>query len=239
MALIDKSAFLDHKKLLTIDLIGGNSISLAIALNFPVGVYYKVICLLDNLNKQNNIINQVESSADAVSAILQTADKAYSLKWVLENISVENQFNILSSLMGEIQKLIDAEYLKIPNIEVKPTISFESKDAKKRREKQENIKRLRDLLDGKRQMQLMGDIALVMIKTNNSYKDVLDMPILFFRDLVKTIIVNESRADDDYELAYLKWECEQYKIAIGNGEADEKPAKPKGADVKKFHQLFG
>jgi len=78
-----------------------------------------------------------------------------------------------------------------------------------------------------------------MTKTNNSFSEIMKMPILIFKDIVKTVIVNENRTDDDYNLAFLRYECEKYKIELNSGKADEKPAQKKGADVKKFKAIFG
>ena len=83
----------------------------------------------------------------------------------------------------------------------------------------------------------MDEVAFLTTKTSNSYKDIMDMPILVFKDLIKTVILQELRTDDDYNLAYLKNECEEFKIELNNGKADVKP-KPKGADTAKLKYLL-
>ena len=66
----------------------------------------------------------------------------------------------------------------------------------------------------------------------------MSMPILVFKDIVRTIIINENRTDDDYNLAYLENECRKYKIELNSEKADKKPAQNKGADLKKLKALL-
>lgn len=237
MRFADKSTFLDHKVIVTVEKKKGGSKSFAIALNFSVGLYYKIVCLFDTLHDTSNQEQQKNIIAEIAAMILHSADKSITIDWVQDNLSEQRQVTLIDNILQMVNQLIEADYLKIPNIDVKP--SFEGKQPKERREQKENIRRLQDMLNKYRDYNLMDDISLVMIKTHNNYKDVMNMPILIFRNLVKTIIVNENRADDNYNLAYLKYELEKYKNRMNHGEAEEKPTQTNGADVKKFHQLFG
>ena len=95
------------------------------------------------------------------------------------------------------------------------------------------------ILNGKQDVVLMDDITLVMTETNNSYSDIMRMPILIFKDLVRTIIVNNKRTNDDYNLAYLKNEYEKIKDRLNSGlKAEEKPAQKKGADLNKLKAML-
>lgn len=239
MRIADKSAFLDNKRVLTVETKQGDSKQFVIALNFPLGVYYKVLCLVDEINNTEDVYYKVESVANAVMEILKTVDNTIDLPWILQSIAFDNQLDLISKIIVETEKMLDADYLKIPEIEIKDsTESIKSKESKERQKKKDDIKRLSNLLSGKRTVQLMDEIAIVMTKTNNSYSAIMEMPILIFKDIVRTIIINENRTDDDYNLAYLRYECEKYKIEL-SGKANEKPAQNKGADLKKLKELLG
>lgn len=240
MRISDKSAFLENKRVLTVETKQGDSKKFVIALNFPLSVYYKVLCLVDVINHTEDIYYKIESAGNAVTAILKTADDTIDLTWVLQNIEFQNQLDILSQIIGATDILLDDECLKIPEIEVKEnTPTAKNSEAKERQKKKDDIKRLTKLLSGKRTAQLMDEIAIVMTKTHNSYSEIMKMPMLIFKDIVRTVIINENRTDDDYNLAYLRYECEKYKIELNSGKADEKPAQRKGADLKKLKSLLG
>lgn len=237
MRIADKCVFLENNCVITVKTKGGGNERFVVALNFPLGNYYKVLCLTDEINSTDSIPYKLECAAKAVAEILQSSDKAFDYIWVLEHIGFTEQLDILSEICNATYNLINRDCLRIPDIEVKnnPPSNGEAKEHKK---KSDEIKRLSKLLSGKRTVQLMDEIAIVMSKTNNSYADILKMPILVFKDIVRTVIINENRLDDDYNLAYLKYECEKYKIELKD-LAEEKPAHSRGADIKKFHQLFG
>lgn len=241
MRITDKSAFLENKRILSIPFKKGGYRKYYIALNLPIDTYYKLLCLIDEFNDTDDISLKVINTAEEVCAILKTADNSVTVEWVLENISIENQMDIISQVISEIDKILDNEAYKIPDIEVieqsKPAIKGE--DAKERQKKKDDIKRLTNVLKNRKTVQLMDEISIVMCKSHNSYFDVMQMPILVFKDLVRTIVINENRVDDDYNLAYLKYECEKYKIDLNSGKADEKPAQNKGADLKKLKALLG
>lgn len=76
------------------------------------------------------------------------------------------------------------------------------------------------------------------MKTANTYKNIMDMPILAFRAIVKSIIINEMRAnDDDYNLAYLNHEINKYNEELNSGKAVISTS-PKGANLKELKQFF-
>ncbi len=77
----------------------------------------------------------------------------------------------------------------------------------------------------------MNDIALLTAKTHNSYADIMKMPIFTFKDLIRTVILNELRADDDYNLAYLRQKAEMIQKEISKNIA-KKPDAPENDGAK-------
>ena len=72
----------------------------------------------------------------------------------------------------------------------------------------------------------MDEIAFITTKTNNTISEIMDMPILFFKALSRSVRLNELRSDDDYNLAYLTHLAEKYRDEIGKS-IEEKPEAPK------------
>lgn len=212
MTIIDRNAFLDHEQKLTIETIKGDSISFAITLNFSVGVYYQIICLIDKMQKEKDMI----LASKIVSIILHTSDSTIDQQWVLDNISIDSQYEILSIILPMLKTIMDEDYLKIPVIKVAEHPSQDNKANQERYRKKQDIARLQNYLNKLEQIDLMHDVVLVMKITNNSYSEVMNMPILIFKDIIKTVIISENRADDDYNLAYLQHEIDLHKEEIWN-----------------------
>lgn len=239
MRIADRNAFLDNNRVLTLQTKDGNSKQFVIAMNLPLGIYYKILCLIDEFNGTENIYKRLESISIAVAEILKTAEKEIDEAWVIENIEFENALNIISKVVQDIDCLLDEDYLKIPDIEVREdNQTLKNNEAKERKKKKDEILYLSKLLSKKRTVQLMDEIATVMTRTNNSYFEIMKMPLLVFKNIVRTIIINENRTDDNYNLAYLRYECEKYKIELVNSNAIEKPAQPRGADIKALRSLL-
>ena len=59
---------------------------------------------------------------------------------------------------------------------------------------------------------------------------------------MRTIVLNELRSDDDYNLAYLQYEYKKVNERLNNenkdGKAIETPAQNKGADVQGLKALL-
>ena len=94
-----------------------------------------------------------------------------------------------------------------------------------------------DVLAKKQEINLIEDITLVMMKTGNTYSEIMTMPILIFKNIVKQIIINEMRTDDDYNLAYLNYQLDKYKEEINSGKAVISTS-PKGANLRELKQFF-
>ena len=173
---------------------------------------------------------------DTATKILKSADRRITRNWVINNISIDNQTEIITQVIGGINDLLGAEYLQIPDIQVNKK-QGQSKYEKERAEKQNKIKNASNVLAKKQEINLIEDITLVMMKTGNTYSEIMTMPILIFKNIVKQIIINEMRTDDDYNLAYLNYQLDKYKEEINSGKAVISTS-PKGANLRELKQFF-
>ena len=232
MKIKDKSAFLPHTSILQIKLNSGKTRKFIISLNANVDTYYSVICNLAFFEENQNT-NYI---IDTATKILKSADRRITRNWVINNISIDNQMEIITQVIGGINDLLGAEYLQIPDIQVNKK-QGQSKYEKERAEKQNKIKNASNVLAKKQEINLIEDITLVMMKTGNTYSEIMTMPILIFKNIVKQIIINEMRTDDDYNLAYLNYQLDKYKEEINSGEAVISTS-PKGANLRELKQFF-
>ena len=232
MKIKDKSAFLPHTSILQIKLNSGETRKFIISLNANVDTYYTVICNLAFFEENQNT-NYI---IDTATKILKSADRRITRNWVINNISIDNQTEIITQVIGGINDLLGAEYLQIPDIQVNKK-QGQSKYEKERAEKQNKIKNASNVLAKKQEINLIEDITLVMMKTGNTYSEIMTMPILIFKNIVKQIIINEMRTDDDYNLAYLNYQLDKYKEEINSGKAVISTS-PKGANLRELKQFF-
>lgn len=238
--ILDKSAFLEHKKVVSIKKINKGDSRFIIALNLPVGVYYKVLCLIDELKNVEDINIRLDTIYEITTILLKPNNKKINKQWVIENITIDDQTELINYILTEIATL--KSFYDIPEINVNKKTDAKNQQAKERQKKKEDIARLNNILKVKKELNLMDDISIVMTKTSNTYKDILEMPILVFSDIVRTIVLNELRSDDDYNLAYLQNEYKKANEKINNenknGKAIETPAQNKGADVQGLKALL-
>lgn len=240
MNIADKNAFLEHKKVIKIDLLNGSDSSFVIALNMPVGTYYKIICLVDLFECSNNVNEQYLTAAEICENILNLDNRRrITTQWIIENIALENQIDLITMVMDEVNKLIEDDVYKLPDIKV---IQEAPKDkaGKDRQKTKDEINKLSALLADKKDIVLIEDITILMTKTKNSYFDILEMPILIFKDAIKTILLNEFRTDDNYNLAYLQYETKRIKADLRKNlkAVNKTPAQVKGADLKKLKAIL-
>ena len=229
----DKNVFLPHRKIL--ELRGINE-KLYIDLNMNVGTYYTVMCLFDGYGSATDN-EKIEILLESTTKILQLANRKINRNWIKRNIDIQQQSEIVVNVIDGVNELLTADYLQIPNIKVKEKPNT-SKYEKERAEKKKKIEQANSILSKKQEINLIDDITLVLMKTANTYKDIMDMPILAFRAIVKSIIINEMRTDDDYNLAYLNYELNKYKNDINSGKAVISTS-PKGANLKELKRFFG
>ena len=155
---------------------------------------------LDLMEKSENGNEQIVLLANAVFYILH--DKRLDIDWIIENISIENMQSIIAEVTNAINKLLENEIFELPKIEVKRKSSSGKKDESEK--KRATIESLYRQLEGKINNSVLDDIAMLILKTNNSYWDVVRMPILVYRDLVKIIMIDTLKQDDDYHIAWLE-----------------------------------
>jgi hypothetical protein len=229
----DKNAFLPHTRLLQ---VRGINERFYINLNMNVGTYYTVMCLFDGYGTASDN-EKIEILLESTTQILHLANRKINRNWIRKNIDIQEQSEIVVKVIDGVNELLTADYLQIPNIKVKEKPNT-SKYERDRAEKKKQIEQANNILAKKQETNLIDDITLVMMKTSNTYKDIMDMPILAFRAIVKSIIINEMRTDDDYNLAYLNYELNKYKNEINSGKAVIAPSN-KGANLKELKRFFG
>ena len=230
---IDSIVFLDCNKEYNIDLMNGSSRNFSVALNFSTGLFYKILSILNELeNKEITTIEKLNTINFIVAELLN-----YPVEWVSNNIDYEKQLEFIMMVLNSVYGFFGKEFLNIPDIKPeKEKPNNKNKEANKRYKKQLEIERLTKLLKKKDSAFLIEEIALILTKTNNTYSEIMAMPILVFKDLVKTIILNELRSDTDYNLAYLKNRANELQKDLNSGDkkTDAKPSAPKnkGANIK-------
>lgn len=229
----DKNAFLPHTRLLQ---VRGLNEKFYINMNMNVGTYYTVMCLFDGYGSASDN-EKIEILLESTTKILQLANRKINRNWIRKSIDIQEQSEIVVKVIDGVNELLTADYLQIPNIKVKEKPN-KTKYEKDRAEKKKKIEQANNILAKKQEINLIDDITLVMMKTSNTYKDIMDMPILAFRAIVKSIIINEMRTDDDYNLAYLNYELNKYKEDINSGKAVISTS-PKGANLKELKRFFG
>jgi len=238
--ILDRSAFFEHKKVISLKTINKGDSRFVITLNLPVGVYYHTLCLLDELKNTEDVAIRLDAAYEITTNLLRTNNDKITKQWVADNISLDDQTELINYALTEITTL--KSLYEIPEIKVNRKTDTKNQQAKERQQKKEDIARLNNILKGKKELNLMDDISIVMTKTSNTYKDILEMPILVFSDIVRTIVLNELRSDDDYNLAYLQYEYKKVNERLNNenkdGKAIETPAQNKGADVQGLKALL-
>lgn len=227
----DLFVFASHDASLKVELKNGNIKEFVIPLNMQLQTYLSIMANLDLMEKSENGNEQIVLLANAVFYVLH--DKRLDIDWIIENISIENMQSIIAEVTNAINKLLENEIFELPKIEVKRKSSSGKKDESEK--KRATIENLYKQLEGKINNSVLDDIAMLITKTNNSYWDVVRMPILVYRDLVKIIMIDTLKQDDDYHLAWLEYEKkklnkEQIKTI--------KKSSPKKASLEEIARYF-
>lgn len=223
---IDSIVFLSCNKDFNIDMNNGSNRTFSVALNFSTELFYKILSIVGAAEEKE--INDIEK-VNTVNCIFAELVKC-PVEWVIENVDFESQLKLIESVLNSLTGLFDKEFLQIPDIKPeKEKPNSKNKEAKKRYDKQQKIEDLQRQLKNKDNTFLMDEIALILTKTNNTYSEIMKMPILVFKDLAKTIILNELRSDTDYNLAYLRHRANKLQKDLNNGskETITKPSAPK------------
>ncbi len=69
------------------------------------------------------------------------------------------------------------------------------------------------------EQEIMKDIAFVMARTANTYKDIMKMPYVTFACLLKNLVLSEAMKDPDYRKAYERY---QMRESLKNGRKSKK-----------------
>ncbi|MBQ4515414.1 MAG: hypothetical protein II978_01345 [Clostridia bacterium] len=201
--LADSIAFLDNRKAFNIELKDGSAGVFTVALNFKTGLYYKILSVSYPPNISDDEYNDTVS--ECLAELLSTGGKRIAVQWVNDNITFDKQADFIVRVVNELLELLKNDCFVIPDLEVKKDFSkAKGNAAKKQREKAKEIERLTKRLKGKLDIYNIDNIALVSSKTSNSVSDILEMPILLFFDLVKSVSISQLREDEDWNLAYLR-----------------------------------
>lgn len=242
MLINDRSAFLKHKQRITIELTNGKQKNISIDLNMKTKNYFNMLCLLDSLQGAKNDKQQLYIIADSINEILENSVLKTDTNWILNNISQDSQVGLLNYVSEYINRTLADGCFKVPEIEVikkSTTNSKGNKTTKEREEKKEEIQRLQNILKSKQDITLMDDIAFILKETSCTYTEIMNMPIFTYRDLTNTLGLIIARSDDDYNLAYLRYETKKYKEELNSGnKAVNQPRKQRGADLNKLKTML-
>lgn len=220
MTISDYTAFLPNKRAITLTLSNGATRTFTVALNIPVGLFNRMISSLLSMENSNDLMVQLEMISELTVELLQPYHPNITQEWVLNNIKGITQKELIEAVYKEIQTIIQSDCFSIPKIEVKkeekelPKDSKARDDYKKRKAKRDKIKKYEDTLKNYRAYNLIDDIAILSMKTNNSFSEIQAMPIFVFRDMVRAVIIGEMRTDEDYNLAYLEYEMKKYNAEL-------------------------
>lgn len=228
MKIADSIAFLDNRRKVQLEMLNGGNSSFIVTLNMRTELFYKVVALLTGSGSIEDA-EQREVLAEIVAELLSTGGGEYSAGWVRRNFAAEVQVKFIENIFRLVNELLENDCFKLPDIKVvksRPTTKTKDSATKERQTKRDKIERGQKMLAGKMDSYLTTDILIVSTKTNNSYFDCMDMPIFTFKSLVRNIMLNEYRADDDYEWAYLKNEAKKLSIELSD-RAKNKPDAPK------------
>lgn len=235
--IVDSLAFLENKRYVTLHMKNGSEKIFTINLNFSTQLYFELISSLDFIRTTEDTAQKVECLYNICAKLLSTNNEKITYDFLLMNVDIEIVMDIVTKIADVLNMLIGNDAFVIPDI--KPKQKEPLKD-KERQQTRESIERLQTHLDGKMDTHLIDDVVIVMEKTGSSFKDVMRMPILIFKDVIRSVVLMDKRQDDDYNLAYLRYEYERLKEKIKNGEAIEPQApKQKGADLDKLRKMLG
>lgn len=233
---IDSIVFLDCNKQVNIVLKDGSNRDYMVALNFSTGLFYKILSVISVSANEDKEVTDIEKIYIVNSIVAELLKCPVDL--VSNNIDFERQLQVIENILNSLTAIFEKEFLIIPDIKPqKEKPNSKNKEANKRYKDRLEIERLTKILKKHDCNYLMEEIALILTKTHNTYSEIMAMPILIFKDLVKTIILNELRSDTDYNLAFLKDRVNKLQREVNKGDvtkANTKPSAPKnkGANIK-------
>lgn len=236
--IVDSLAFLNNKRVLSIPLKDGSNRVFSIALNFSTELYLKMISSLVLISTTEDVIYRVQLLFDICADILKTCDETITSDYLEKNVEFEDVMEIVIKIANALNGLIENDAFEIPDIKPKSKEVLKDKERQKTRD---DIEHLQNQLKGNQDIHLIDDVVIVMEKTGSSFEDVMRMPILIFKDVLRSIVITNKRQDDDYNLAYLQYEYNNLREKVKSGKAIEPqtPKKKEGVDLNKLKQMLG
>lgn len=241
MNIQDAKAFLDYGRIVEIENEHTHEVEkFYVSGNLKLRTYCRVIALLQQRDLLNNENDRMWNDLEIASEILKDYNKKYTSLYLYDNIDYRCINNILNLIINDFTNIAKEDYLKIPDIKVE-------KKANNPKSKNDDTEKLREKISQmdlaisnceNAPIYLMQEIYLVMSKTNNSYSEIMEMPITIFRDLVRTIVINENISDIDWNYSYKKQILDNLK-SNGGLKPTTKPSKYKGADMKSLRNVLG
>ena len=103
--ILDRSAFFEHKKVISLKTINKGDSRFVITLNLPVGVYYHTLCLLDELKNTEDVAIRLDAAYEITTNLLRTNNDKITKQWVADNISLDDQTELINYALTEIATL--------------------------------------------------------------------------------------------------------------------------------------
>ncbi len=233
----DYQAFLPHKRLVTVDLRDGRRKQYNLKLNIPTGDYLKIISCFNAIYQTDNETQKEDYLLMCVVTIL-----GESKDWIINNITIKNQMALVKAVLGYLNEIMSSKAFEIPKINVNTKkINKDDKDAREKAKRQFKMEQMEKQLAEYGDTDLMQDICILTENTSNSYEDILKMPVLAYRALLKTICVNKLNQNEEWHFEWLKRKTNEIKDKIikdEKAEVNQTSNKRKGADVSKLKALL-
>lgn len=232
----DFKAFLNIESVLALPLTNGYYKRFYIPLNIPTRLFFKLNAVVELVNSDEKDILKESEIVSLITEILRLDDSHINEEWVRKYLYLETMLSAITKIATELSEILKDDVFKIPQFKINP--KTDEKDKTKT-----EIVRLNNALSDKMPQTMIHIIAILTAKTANSYQDIMQMPILVFRDLVRDIIIDENKTNDEWHLRYLQsYEAKiTDKISKEQKENKEKlnARKPKGANLSALKQLLG
>lgn len=213
MRIRDKAAFLPLNYRINLTDNEREIAAFTISLNFSVRLFYKLLTYCEALDdERTSIDDKAEYLIDLFYDIitLDPSARTISKEWILDNIPVSAMLEVISGIFTKLNEVLSGDDFSIPDIEVKKkTPQGKQSDAEKEwKKKRREIEQLQKKLS-QCGTHLTDEITMMMENTSCSYTEIMNMPILIYKAILRSIYLGKMRTDDDYNLAYLNAECEK------------------------------
>ena len=204
----------------------GGTVTFTVPLNFSAQLYFKLLSYATAIQETDDRLQQIKYIKELTLDIIRLDTKRLTYKWIDAHISIDDQILLISEVIAGVNEIINDDIFVIPDIKVnKEEPDTKSNEQKKRQQKQKRIKRLTEITAKYTNVSFVPDIVFLMQNTANSYHDIMVMPILVYRALVRQMYLNLMRTDEDYNLAYLEKQYREIEKELNNDTAMNRPQK--------------